>query len=153
MFGELEKAIFGPDKDKWRIRGSKTPKPPEMPLKQGKTSQHHNWPRYTDCPQIGPKSAIKLGKRRQKDKWYLFRAPAPPPPQLLEQSPPLSPIKPTTPTCLGLLIPFPFILKNPTRRPPSLQVSECLRRSLAGTCRTSPQTKHAYCAAGAKAYL
>ena len=37
--------------------GSKTPKPPEMPLKQGKTSQHQNWPRYMDCPQIGPKNA------------------------------------------------------------------------------------------------
>ena len=49
-----------------------------MPLKQGKTSQHHNWPRYMDCPQIGPKSAIKLGKQRQKDKWYLFRRPPPP---------------------------------------------------------------------------
>ena len=44
-------------------------------FKQGKTSQHHNWPRYMDCPQIGPKGAIKLGKKRQKDKWYLFRAP------------------------------------------------------------------------------
>ena len=33
---EFEKAIFGPKKDKWSIRGSKTPKPPEMPLKQGK---------------------------------------------------------------------------------------------------------------------
>ena len=28
-----------------------------------------------DCPQIGPKNAIKLGEKRQKDKWYLFRAP------------------------------------------------------------------------------
>ena len=28
-----------------------------------------------DCPQIGPKNAIKLGKKRQKDKWYPFRAP------------------------------------------------------------------------------
>ena len=44
-------------------------------LKQGKTSQHDNWPRYMDCPQVGPKSAFKLGKKRQKDKWYLFRAP------------------------------------------------------------------------------
>ena len=43
-------------------------------LKQGKMSQHHNWPRHMDWPQIGPKSAIKLGKKRQKDKWYLFRA-------------------------------------------------------------------------------
>ena len=73
MFWELEKAIFGPEKNKWRIRGSKTPKPPEMPLKQGKTSQHHNWPRYMDCPQIGPKSIIKLGKERRKHKWYLSR--------------------------------------------------------------------------------
>ena len=47
---ELEKTIFGPEKDKWWIQGSKIPKPPEMPLKQGKTSQHHNWPRYMDCP-------------------------------------------------------------------------------------------------------
>ena len=28
-----------------------------------------------DWPQIGPKSAIKLGKNSQKDKWYPFRAP------------------------------------------------------------------------------
>ena len=74
MFWEL-KAIFGPEKDEWWIRGSKTPKPPEMPLKQGKMSQHHSWPRYMDWPQIGPKSAIKQGKERQKDKWYLFPAP------------------------------------------------------------------------------
>ena len=79
MFWELEKAIFRHEKDKWWIRGSKTPKPPEMPLKPGETSQHHNRPRYMDCPEIGPKSAIKQGKKRQKDKWYLFRAPTPPP--------------------------------------------------------------------------
>ena len=30
-----------------------------------------------DWPQIGPKIAIKQGKKRQKDKWYLFRAPTP----------------------------------------------------------------------------
>ena len=36
VFWELDKAIFGPEKDKWWIWGSKTPKPPEMPLKQGK---------------------------------------------------------------------------------------------------------------------
>ena len=76
MFWELEKAIFGPEKDKWWIWGSKTPNPPEMPIKLGKTSQHHNWPRYMDWPQIGPKIAIKQGKKRQKDKWYLFRAPS-----------------------------------------------------------------------------
>ena len=75
MFWELEKAIFGPEKDKWWIRGSKTPKPPEMPIKLGKTSQHHNWPRHMDWPQFGPKIAIKQGKKRQKDKWYLIRAP------------------------------------------------------------------------------
>ena len=28
-----------------------------------------------DWPQIGPKIAIKQGKKRQKDKWCLFRAP------------------------------------------------------------------------------
>ena len=76
---ELEKAIFGPEKDKWWIRGSKTPKPLEMPIKLGKTSQHHNWPRYMDWRQFGPKIAIKQGEKRQKDKWYLFRAPTPPP--------------------------------------------------------------------------
>ena len=79
-FWEPEKAIFGPEKDKWWIWGSKTPKPPEMPIKLGKTSQHHNWPRYMDWPQIGPKIAIEQGKKRQKNKWYLFRAPTPPPP-------------------------------------------------------------------------
>ena len=60
MFWELEKPIFGPEKDKWWIRGSKTRKPPEM---------HHNWPRHMDWPQFGPKIAIKQGKKRQKDKW------------------------------------------------------------------------------------
>ena len=79
MFWELEKAIFGPEKDTWWIWGSKTPKPPELPIKLGKAPQHHNWPRYMDWPQIGPKVAIKHGKKRQKDKWYLFRAPTPPP--------------------------------------------------------------------------
>ena len=59
-FGELAKAIFRPEKDKWWIRGPKTPKPPEMPLKQGKTSQHHHWPRYMDWPQIGPRIAIYI---------------------------------------------------------------------------------------------
>ena len=59
---------------KWWIWGSKTLKPPEMPFKLGKTSQRHNWPRYMDWPQIGPKSAIKQWKKRQKDKWYPFRA-------------------------------------------------------------------------------
>ena len=49
-----------------------------MPVKLGKTSQHHTWPRYTDWPQIGPKIAIKQGEKRQKDKWYLFRTPTPP---------------------------------------------------------------------------
>ena len=75
VFWELEEAIFGPEKDKWWIWGSNTPKPPEMPTKPGKTSQHHNWPRYMDWPQIGPTVAIKQGKKRQKDKWYPFRAP------------------------------------------------------------------------------
>ena len=84
MFWELDKAIFGPEKDKWWIWGSKTPKPPEMPIKLGKTSQHHNWPRYMDWPQFGPKIAIKQGEKRQKDKWYLFRAPTrTPPPDFL----------------------------------------------------------------------
>ena len=46
-----------------------------MPIKLGKTSQHHNWPRYMDWPQIGPIIAIKQGKKRQKDKWYPIRAP------------------------------------------------------------------------------
>ena len=46
-----------------------------MRIKLGKTLQHHNWPRCMDWPQLGPKLAIKQGKNRQKDKWYLFRAP------------------------------------------------------------------------------
>ena len=66
MFWQLKKAIFGPEKDKWWIWGSKTPKPPEMPIKLGKTSQHHNWPRYMDWPQIVPKIAIKQGKKTPK---------------------------------------------------------------------------------------
>ena len=60
------KGHFRPEKDKWWIWGSKTPKPPEMPIKLGKTSQHHNWPRYMDWPQIGPKIAIKQGKKTPK---------------------------------------------------------------------------------------
>ena len=61
-----------PDLSQTRKKGFETPKPPEMPTKIGKTSQPHNWPRYMDSPQIGPKIAIKQVK---KDKWYLFRAP------------------------------------------------------------------------------
>ena len=59
---------FRPAKDKWWIRGSKTPKRLQMPLKQGKASQdhNHNWLRYRNWPQIGPKIATKQGK---KDKW------------------------------------------------------------------------------------
>ena len=46
-----------------------------MPLKQGKTSKHHNWPRYMDFPQIGPKSAIKLGKNAKKTNGTHFARP------------------------------------------------------------------------------
>ena len=53
-----------------------------MPIETGKTSQHHNWPRYMDWPQIGLKIAIKQGKERQKDKWCPFRAPPHPQPPL-----------------------------------------------------------------------
>ena len=56
----------GPKRTNGEFGVSKTPKPPELPLKQGKTSQHHNWPRYMDWPQIGPKSAIKLGKNAKR---------------------------------------------------------------------------------------
>ena len=45
-----------------------------MPIKQVKASQDHNWPRYSDCPQIGPQIGIKQGKKRQKDKWFHFNA-------------------------------------------------------------------------------
>ena len=55
-----------------------TPKPPEMPLKQGKTSKPHYWPRYMDCPPNWAKKCYKTGDKRQKDKWYPFRAPTPP---------------------------------------------------------------------------
>ena len=72
VFVASKLTIFALKKDKWWSRGSKTPKPPEMPIKPWKTSQHHNWPHW---PQIGPKRAIKQGKKRQKDKWYQFRAP------------------------------------------------------------------------------
>ena len=75
MSWELEKAIFEPKKDKCLIWCSKTPKPPEMPIKQGKASQHHNWPRCRDWPQMGPKIAIKLRKKTpKKDKWFHFHA-------------------------------------------------------------------------------
>ena len=72
MFWELEKAIFRPEKDKWWIWGSKTPKPLEMPTKLGKTSQHHNWPRYLGWPQIGPKIAIKQPKGHVSDIFFCF---------------------------------------------------------------------------------
>ena len=75
MFWELEKAIFGPEKDKWWIWGSKTPKPPEMPIKLGKTSQHHNWPRYMDWPQLGPKIAVKQGKNAKRTNGTYFARP------------------------------------------------------------------------------
>ena len=38
VFWELEKAICGPEKDKWWIWGSKTPQPPEMPIKRHSTT-------------------------------------------------------------------------------------------------------------------
>ena len=68
------KRIFGPEKDKWWIWGSKTQKPPEMPIKLGKASQHHNWPRYMDWPQIGPKIAIKQGKTPKGEMVPISRA-------------------------------------------------------------------------------
>ena len=80
MLWELEKAIFGPEKDKWWIWGSKTRKPPEMPIKLGKTSQHHNWPRYMDWPQIGPKNYFKTGEKTPKGHMVsISRGPPPPP--------------------------------------------------------------------------
>ena len=59
--------------------GLQDPKTTWNAFKTRETSQHQNWPRHMDCPQIGPKSAIELGKKLQKDKRYLFRAPTPPP--------------------------------------------------------------------------
>ena len=61
-------------KDQWWIRRSKSPKQPEMPIKQAKTSEHHNWPRYRKWPQIGPTNTIEQGKKRRNEKWYLVRA-------------------------------------------------------------------------------
>ena len=80
MFWELEKAIFGPEKDKWWIWGSKTPKPPEMTIKLGQKSQHHNWPHYMDWHQIGPKIAIKQGNNTKRTNGTHFARPPPPSP-------------------------------------------------------------------------
>ena len=60
------------------VRAKVPERPPEMPLKQGKTSQHHNWPRYMDWPQIGPKIAIKQGKKPQRTNGTYFARPPPP---------------------------------------------------------------------------
>ena len=43
--------------------------------KQGKTSQHHNWPRHMDCPHIGPNSAIKQGKSAKRTNGTHFARP------------------------------------------------------------------------------
>ena len=37
-----------------------------MPLKQGKTSQHHNWPRCMDCPQNSAKKCYKTGEQKAR---------------------------------------------------------------------------------------
>ena len=82
MFWEPEKAIFGPEKDKRWIWGSKIPKPREMPVKQGQTSQKDKWPRYMDWPQIGPKIAIKQGKNAKRTNGTYLARPHPHPPPL-----------------------------------------------------------------------
>ena len=46
--GSLKIPFSGPKRTNGGFGDSKTPKPPEMPIKLGKTSQHHNWPRYLD---------------------------------------------------------------------------------------------------------
>ena len=71
-FGSLKNPFSGPKMTNGEFGGSKTPNPPEMPIKIGKTSQHHNWPRYMDWPQIRRNIAVKQGTKRQKHKWHRF---------------------------------------------------------------------------------
>ena len=80
VFWELEKAIFGPEKDKWWIWGFQDPQTTWNAYELGKTSQHHNWPRYRDCPQIGPKRALTGEKKRQRTNGTYFARPPTPPP-------------------------------------------------------------------------
>ena len=51
------------------------PKQPEMPIKQRKTSQHNNWPRYMDWAQVGPTNTIKLGKNAKRTNDTYFARP------------------------------------------------------------------------------
>ena len=72
--GWLREFLSSPDlgksgKFRGNSGGSKTQKPPEMPIKQGKTSQR---PRYVDWPQIGPKNALKLGTKTPKGQMVPF---------------------------------------------------------------------------------
>ena len=79
VFRELENRIFGPKKDKWRIRGSKTPKPPEMPLNKGK---HHNTTTGLAtwiAPKLGQKVLWNLGKNAKRTNGTYFARPQPPP--------------------------------------------------------------------------
>ena len=82
----VRKGQFRARKDKWWIQGSKrtkTPKPLEMPIKQGQASQDHNWPRYRDRPQIGAKIAkYKTGGNAKRTNGSIFTRPQPPPPFL-----------------------------------------------------------------------
>ena len=60
--------------------------PAEMPrqhLKQGKTQRDHNWPHHRNLSRIEQRTAIKQGKKRQKDKWFHFHATTAPPPLTL----------------------------------------------------------------------
>ena len=51
-----------------------------MPIKLGKTSQHHKWPRYMDWSQIGRKVATKQRKEPKGQMVPISRAHVPPPP-------------------------------------------------------------------------
>ena len=76
-FGSLKRPFSGPKRTNggFGVPRPQTPKPPEMPIKLGK---RHNTT-IGLATWIGLKSGQKLlsnrGKKRQKDKWCLIRAP------------------------------------------------------------------------------
>ena len=80
MFWELEKAKFGPEKDRWWIPGFQDPK---TTWNAFKTRENVTTPQLAPLHGLPPNWATKCyktGGKTQKDKWYLFRAPTTPPP-------------------------------------------------------------------------
>ena len=73
VFWELE--IFGPEKDKWWIWGSETPKPPEMPLKLGKNVTTPQLASLHGSASNSAKIAIKQGKKSKRTNGTDFARP------------------------------------------------------------------------------